>query len=100
MNQLKKVVQKECSVAARDFEQSSVDAFAGSVLRHLRRAEGLTVEAVSLRTGIAAAYIIAIENGEKSLDMDGLYEIAECLSFDPHGFIAAIGEFILAGRQA
>ena len=100
MNQSKSAVGPEFSVAMRDDnELSQLDAFAGAVLGHLRRADEMSLEAVSVCTGLPAAEIAAIEAGEKSLDVGGLYLIAKCLAFDPNDFLKSVGEFALTSAK-
>ncbi len=59
---------------------------AGSEIRELRKARGMTLKDLQVRTGVSLSYLSAIERGTNKPSLDVLEAVAEALSVDVNWF--------------
>lgn len=59
----------------------------GNVIGRLRTERGLTQERMSGLAGIARSHLVALENGEKTLKLSTLWNIAYALDLKPSELI-------------
>ena len=83
----------QVSTSNDDSLQQRMDRFAGSVLGHLRRAEGMTQEELAEALKMPGHHVKAWKAGARSLDLDSIYAIAVVLNIDPRDFVIAVGEY-------
>ncbi len=61
----------------------SWETIVGRNIRRLRKAKGLTQEALAHEAGMATRYVAGLERGEENPSLKYLVKIAEALSIEP-----------------
>ena len=64
------------------------EAIVGANIRRLRKARGLTQEALAHEAGAAMRYIAGVERGEENPSLRILVKIAEALKVEPASLLA------------
>jgi transcriptional regulator with XRE-family HTH domain len=61
----------------------------GARMRELRKARGLSQEALAFASGLDRSYLGAIERGEKNVSLVNIHRIAEALGTGPSELFAS-----------
>ncbi len=75
------------------------EMFNFSILRELRRQEGLKIEDLSKKSGISPAVISKLERNQTAADLKTIYQISRALSINPSDLIA-LAEYVTAKKKA
>ena len=65
---------------------------AASVIKHTRKASGMTQEDLAALSGLDRTYISGVERGARNITLDSLEQIVDALGMPLHEFAQAMGK--------
>ncbi|MDN3445803.1 helix-turn-helix transcriptional regulator [Microbacterium sp. APC 3901] len=66
---------------------NSLKSILGARVREIRRARGLTQEALAEQLGVTPRYLAGVERGERNLTLDSVDALAEQLGVDARSLL-------------